>query len=95
MGAVAGQRAAWMQARKYLARLAAVRARRRATNPPEPDLKLDTLAGVLTGDIRVHVHCYRADDIAQLFDMAHEFGFHIAAIHHAAEALQDRGPLRA
>ena len=47
--------------------------------PPDVDLKLDTLAGVLTGDIRVHVHCYRADDIAQMFDMAHEFGFTIAA----------------
>jgi imidazolonepropionase-like amidohydrolase len=85
MGAVAGQRDAWNQARKYLREW-----RRYADGeehrPPEPDLKLDTLAGVLTGDVRVHAHCYRADDIAQLFDMAREFGFRIAAIHHAAEA---------
>ena len=86
MGAVAGQRMAWQDARKYLADW-----RRHANGedhgpPPAPDLKLDTLAGVLTGDIRVHVHCYRADDIAQLFDMAREFGFRITAIHHAAEA---------
>jgi imidazolonepropionase-like amidohydrolase len=86
MGAIAGQRAALLQARKYLHDW-----RRRAEGeghgpPPEPDLKLDTLAGVLAGEIRVHAHCYRADDIAQLFDLAHEFGFKITAIHHAAEA---------
>ena len=85
MGAVAGQREAWIAARKYLRewqRYADGDERR----PPEQDLKLDTLAGVLTGAIRVHAHCYRADDIAQLFDMAHEFGFRITAIHHASEA---------
>ena len=85
MGAVSGQREAMIAARKYLhesRRYAAGEEHR----PPEPDLKLDTLAGVLTGDIRVHAHCYRADDIAQLFDLAREFDFRIAAIHHAAEA---------
>jgi imidazolonepropionase-like amidohydrolase len=85
MGAVSGQREAWLRARKYLddwRRYADGEERR----PPEPDLQLDTLAGVLTGDIRVHVHCYRADDIAQLVDLAHEFGYRIAAIHHAGEA---------
>jgi imidazolonepropionase-like amidohydrolase len=85
MGAVAGQRTAWMQARKYLEEWRRF-AGGEPGKPPEPDLKLDTLAGVLTGDIRVHVHCYRADDIAQMFDMAHEFGYRITAIHHAAEA---------
>ena len=85
MGAVSGQRAAWIAARKYLhdwRRYASGEERR----PPEPDLQLDTLAGVLTGDIRVHAHCYRADDIAALFGMAREFDFRIAAIHHATEA---------
>jgi imidazolonepropionase-like amidohydrolase len=90
MGAVAGQRAAWLEARKYLHEW-----RRHADGedrrPPEPDLKLDTLAGVLLGDIRVHAHCYRADDIAQLFDMAHEFDFRITSIHHAAEAYKVPG----
>jgi len=83
MGAIAGQRTAWTQARKYLEDWR--RFARGDGKPPDVDLKLDTLAGVLTGDIRVHVHCYRADDIAQMFDMAREFGFSIAAIHHAAE----------
>jgi imidazolonepropionase-like amidohydrolase len=86
MGAVAGQRAAWMQAGKYLHDWERYQRGDEHGPPPEPDLKLDTLAAALRGDIRVHVHCYRADDIAQMFDMAHEFGFRIAAIHHAVEA---------
>lgn len=85
MGAVAGQRVGWLEARKYLDDWQR-HARGESDAPPDADLQLDTLAGVLRGDIRVHAHCYRADDIAQLFDMAREFGFRIAAIHHAGEA---------
>ena len=54
--------------------------------PPKRDLKLETLAGVLDGDIRVQMHCYRADEMATMLDVADEFGFHIAAFHHAVEA---------
>jgi imidazolonepropionase-like amidohydrolase len=54
--------------------------------PPKRDLKLETLAEVLKGNIRVHVHCYRADEMATLLDVADEFGFQIAAFHHAVEA---------
>ncbi len=53
---------------------------------PERDLGLDTLLGVLNGDIYVHVHCYRADEMAMILDLADEFGFRIAAFHHATEA---------
>jgi imidazolonepropionase-like amidohydrolase len=42
--------------------------------------------GVLKGDIRVHIHCYRADEMATMLDLAKEFGFHIAAFHHGVEA---------
>jgi len=34
----------------------------------------------------VQWHCYRADDMATLFDVAKEAGFHVAAFHHAVEA---------
>ncbi|GAB3099751.1 amidohydrolase [Lysobacter terrae] len=56
------------------------------------DLKLDTLAGAINGDIRVHIHCYRADEMATMLDLAKEFGFKIAAFHHGVEAykLADR-----
>jgi imidazolonepropionase-like amidohydrolase len=85
MGAVAGQRIGWQQARRYLDGWQKYE-RGASETPPDRDLKLDTLAAVLTGDIRVHVHCYRADDMAQMLDMAREFGFRITAFHHATEA---------
>lgn len=81
MGNVAGQREAWERARE--------RRRKRAAAEGEaiaPDDKLDALADALDGKLRVHVHCYRAEDMAVLADMAREFGFQIAAFHHAVEA---------
>jgi imidazolonepropionase-like amidohydrolase len=84
MGAVAGQREAWGEARHYLQEWEKYE-RGDEGRPPRPDAKLDTLAGVLHGDIRAHVHCYRADDMAQMLDMAREFGFRITAFHHATE----------
>lgn len=54
--------------------------------PPKQDLKQDTLVGVLKGEIRVHIHCYRADEMATMLDLADEFGFQVAAFHHGAEA---------
>ena len=50
------------------------------------DLKLDTLAGAISGEIRVHIHCYRADEMATMLDLAKEFGFKVAAFHHGVEA---------
>ncbi len=56
------------------------------------DLKMDTLAGAINGDILVHIHCYRADEMAVMMDLAKEFGFKISAFHHGVEAykLSDR-----
>jgi imidazolonepropionase-like amidohydrolase len=54
--------------------------------PPKRDLKLETLMGVLKGEIRVQMHCYRSDQMATMLDVADEFGFKIAAFHHAVEA---------
>ena len=50
------------------------------------DLKLDTLAGAINGEIRVHIHCYRADEMTTMLDLAKEFGFKVAAFHHGVEA---------
>ncbi len=84
MGAVAGYRQAWANAERYARRL------REAENgdgdPPDRDLELDTLAGVLSGDILLQWHCYRADEMANAIEVSREFGFEIAAFHHAVEA---------
>jgi imidazolonepropionase-like amidohydrolase len=55
-------------------------------SPPKRDLKLETLAEVMKGNIRVHMHCYRADEMDTMLDVAEEFGFKIVAFHHAVEA---------
>ncbi|WP_129777549.1 amidohydrolase [Peristeroidobacter soli] len=54
--------------------------------PPKRDLKLETLVSVLNGEARVHIHCYRADDMSNMLALADEFGFKIAAFHHGVEA---------
>ncbi len=50
------------------------------------DLGKETLVGVLEGDILVHNHCYRADEMALVMDMAKEMGYKVTAFHHAVEA---------
>ena len=57
-----------------------------ATKPPTRDLRLETLAGVLNGEILVHNHCYRADEMSVMLDIAAEFGYKVTAFHHAVES---------
>jgi imidazolonepropionase-like amidohydrolase len=85
MGEIAGDRDAWLKAQHYEHEWLDYE-QGHGHEPPQRDLKLDTLAGVLHGDIKVHIHCYRADDMATMIDMSHEFGFQITAFHHAVEA---------
>ena len=42
----------------------------------------------------MHNHCYRADEMAVMFDIAKEFGYKIAAFHHAVEAYKVADLLR-
>ncbi|MBL0767373.1 amidohydrolase [Sphingopyxis sp. DHUNG17] len=50
------------------------------------DLAMETLVGVLAGEILVHNHCYRADEMALVIDMAKEFGYKVSTFHHAVES---------
>ncbi len=54
--------------------------------PPKRNLESETLVGAMEGEILVHIHCYRADEMANMIDVAREFGFKISAFHHAVEA---------
>ena len=85
MGNVAGYREQWIKAERYRRAWDAWLADRTA-KPPERDLGLDTLAEVLRGNILVQNHCYRADEMAQMIDVAREFGYRIRSFHHAVEA---------
>jgi len=62
---------------------------------PARDLQMDTLRGVLDGEILVQNHCYRADEMANVMDMAKEFGYHVTAFHHAVEAYKIADLLKA
>lgn len=97
MGNVAGYRAAFIEAADYLAKHGKKEEQPRRRwgrsgedkgngNGGKRDLKLETLAGAIAGDIRVHIHCYRADEINTMIDLSKEFGFQIAAFHHGVEA---------
>ena len=54
-------------------------------SPPKRDLKSETLLAAMEGEILVHIHCYRSDEMAIMLDLAEEFGFRISAFHHAVE----------
>ncbi len=53
---------------------------------PARDFALETLAKVLDGEILVHNHCYRADEMSLMLDLAATYGFKIRSFHHAIEA---------
>lgn len=79
MGVVAEFRNIWTAADKYR--------KKRDSNPDEPiDLKMETLAKTLNGEIIPVFHCYRTDEMAHMIEVSKEFGFQIGSFHHATEA---------
>ncbi len=75
MGNFAVNRQTWFDAIEYA-----------NDDDPKRDLAKETLVGVLKGDIMVHNHCYRADEMALVMDMAKEVGYKVTAFHHAVES---------
>jgi imidazolonepropionase-like amidohydrolase len=54
--------------------------------PPARDFALETLVKVIRGEILVHNHCYRADEMVIMLDLAATYGFKIRSFHHATDA---------
>ncbi len=90
MGNVAMYRQQWLDAQHYMAEQARYQEKLAAgdeeATAPKRDLKMETLAGALRGDILVHMHCYRADEMLTVLDMAREFNYRVSAFHHGVEA---------
>ena len=84
MGNIAVARQTWIRAQAYKRKWD--KYERDGGDMPERDLAMDTLRGVLAGKILIHNHCYRADEMALMIDMSHEFGYKISAFHHAVES---------
>ena len=53
--------------------------------PPRRDLRLEALTEILHGDLKVHVHSYRADEILMIIRAADEIGFKISTFQHVLE----------
>ena len=85
MGNVAGYREAFAEAEKYRHDREKW-LRDESSTLPQRDFAKETLAEVLKGNIAVHNHCYRADEMVQMLDLAREFDFEIRSFHHAVEA---------
>ena len=88
MGNMAVNRQTWINAQDYKRKLDKGEYVTR-------NLQLETLVGVLNGEILVQNHCYRADEMAQVIDMSKEFGYHISAFHHAVESYKIADLLKA
>lgn len=95
MGNFAGYRAAWIEAAAYKKQWDDYwsdydewdpNGEDDAPEAPTRNLQMETLAGALSGDIRVNMHCYRGDEMVQVLDMAEEFGYRVTTFHHAIEA---------
>lgn len=92
MGNIAVTRQTWINAKAYKRKWDAYE--RDGGDPPEQDLAMDTLKGVLEGKILVQNHCYRADEMAQMIDLSKEAGYKISAFHHAVESYKIADLLR-
>lgn len=79
---------AFERAREYRAELERYgAAQSRGETPPAPrrDLRLEALVAILEGDLVVHAHSYRADEILMLLRVAEQYGFRVGVLHHVLE----------
>jgi len=94
MGNFSGYRKAWIKAVAYRDKWAKYETALTKAKPedekqptkPDTDLQLETLVGVLDGEILINMHCYRADEMVQIIDLSKEFGYKVTTFHHAIEA---------
>lgn len=56
--------------------------------PPEYNLRLETLAAILRGEIIVHCHSYRADEIYMLLNICKDFGIKKLVFQHVNEGFK-------
>jgi imidazolonepropionase-like amidohydrolase len=61
--------------------------------PPRTDLRLETLADILRGKIRVQCHSYRQDEILMMVKLSQDFHFNLT-LQHALEAYKVAPQLR-
>ncbi len=89
MGNLAHMRAAFQGALDYrYARLS-------WRDKPPRDADKDVLLDVLDGRVRVHIHCYRHDDIEGIYRVMDQYKIQVVSFHHALGAYKVRDLLAA
>jgi imidazolonepropionase-like amidohydrolase len=79
---------AFQEAEAYKkARLKYDTARAQGESPPpiRRDLRLEALVGILDGNIHIHSHCYRSDEILMLLRTAARHGVKVRSLQHVLE----------
>lgn len=59
-----------------------------AAEPPAYDMKMETMADILRGDIIVHCHSYRADEILMLVNVLKDYGVKKICFQHVNEGFK-------
>lgn len=88
MGVETVLRRSFAEARRYADERARYERDQAAGKSPRPvrrDLRLEALCDVMNGDIWVHCHCYRSDEMLRLLDVAEEYGFRVGVLQHVLE----------
>jgi len=57
-------------------------------SPPDYDLKMETMADIIKGDILIHCHSYRADEILMLMDVLSDYGVKNITFQHVNEGFK-------
>ncbi len=90
MGVQAVIEKSFEEARAYRAMWNAFKSSQKQANgrpmpPPRVDLRLEALADILDGKIRIHSHCYRSDEILMLLRTAQKYGVRVQSLQHVLE----------
>lgn len=81
-------RQSFVDARDYQARWDEYEAKRKRGEPaipPRKDILMDTMLDILHGNIDVHAHSYRSDEILMLLNLSDELGFKVRELQHVLE----------
>ena len=85
-------RNAFAEAKEYMAEWDAYNTARKKKGfrgaPPEYDLRKETIAAILRGEIIIHCHSYRADEIYMLLNVCKDFGIKRLVFQHVNEGFK-------
>ncbi|MBX7164726.1 MAG: amidohydrolase family protein [Pirellulales bacterium] len=71
--------------RRVWEQYAMARSRGEQVAEPRRDLRLEALADILDGKLRIHCHCYRADEILMLLRLTESYGVRVQSLQHVLE----------